>query len=620
MSDEYDVYIEQSGFSLDLEIETGAAGPNQVSSSTATSLSGLLFGRSGAVGVASAAEVQSAADLTTVLQDYSTISAVNTALNTKLNTSGGVVSGLLSFSGIDSVGLRLKSLTSVQYGNLTPGNGDLFVDSTANRVDVRLNGVTHELLDTGGGQRINGTLGISGFLTDAAGSNRLRFDSNGSGATRVISDGSIFLERFANNGVVNLGTSANHNLVLIRNSATQVTLASGSTDVTGNLTATGTGTFTGALNANGGIVLPNNASILGAGVASFTIGDANDTVVFASGSTVFSTPITIGSGGPLFRNSSGTIEVRNNANSANGPMRGQSFEGTGTLNNYSFVSGNAGSATGDTWRFGKGWSGNYDTQLIFAYADNAAKVLIDSTGAITAFGGYYVNVPASSGGSIRPLQHGNSFLRFSAPASGIPGNNTTLEGWDSVFLNASTGNVRLRIGGADRLVLTNTDSTLTGNLTATGQLNAGSTAADTRSVYTSNNNFPLGVSRGTGRFYLGASSNTSTPDLVVSNNVGTERLRLSDSGDLTAIGSLAWSDVRIPRTTKTFRTECFESSLSAWQETSRQEASSTGARWSCLGATPIVRQTLQAAATDAATTQALANSIRSLLINFGFAN
>ena len=185
----------------------------------------------------------------------------------------------------------------------------------------------------------------------------------------------------------------------------------------------------------------------------------------------------------------GTTSVANLTASGTGSF-GNSLTVTGTLNNYSFISGNAGSATGDTWRIGKGWSGNYDTQLIFAYADNAAKVLIDSTGAITAFGGYYVNVPPSSGSSIRPLQHGNSFLRFSAPASGIPGNNITVEGWDSVLLNASTGVIRNRIGGADRLVLTNTDLTLTGNFVASGTVRLGtftvgtlpSAAANTRAT------------------------------------------------------------------------------------------------------------------------------------------
>lgn len=64
----------------------------------------------------------------------------------------------------------------------------------------------------------------------------------------------------------------------------------------------------------------------------------------------------------------------------------------------------------------------------------------------------------------------------------------------------------------------------------------------------------------------------------------------------------------------------WETSLSAWQEPWRGQASATGARIAFLGATPIVRQSLPAAATDAATTQTLANALRSLAINFGLAN
>jgi hypothetical protein len=44
------------------------------------------------------------------------------------------------------------------------------------------------------------------------------------------------------------------------------------------------------------------------------------------------------------------------------------------------------------------------------------------------------------------------------------------------------------------------------------------------------------------------------------------------------------------------------------------------AKWGVLGADAIPRQTLPAAATDAATTQALANALRSVLIAFGFCN
>lgn len=80
-------------------------------------------------------------------------------------------------------------------------------------------------------------------------------------------------------------------------------------------------------------------------------------------------------------------------------------------------------------------------------------------------------------------------------------------------------------------------------------------------------------------------------------------------------------DTRFNRpSTKTLATQVFESSLSAWQETERSQASPSGALWAVFGATPIGRQTLPAAATDAATTQSLANAIRQLLIDFGFSN
>ena len=63
-----------------------------------------------------------------------------------------------SFSGVDHVGLCLNSLTTAQYNALTPANGDLFRDSTTDRIDARLARGTVELVDTAGGQTINGAL------------------------------------------------------------------------------------------------------------------------------------------------------------------------------------------------------------------------------------------------------------------------------------------------------------------------------------------------------------------------------------------------------------------------------------------------------------------------------
>ena len=445
------------------------------------------------------------------------------------STINNTFSGLVNFSGTDTPGLQLKSLTTAQINTLASASalpvGSILVDSTTDRIDARLSRGTVELIDSAGGQTIGGSLALTNlFVGGSSGpqinnnSGIVRIQNNAGNASAPIGIGSdLTLSRNAS-GVLQVGTTAAN--------------ASGSLLLT-NLTASGT------INANGGIVMPTSGGyIIGSGAASFSIGDVNDTITFNAGTNLFASPLTLTSGGPLLQNNAGTIEARNNANSAYTGIRchgltlgsNVSFPGTaitrqisvgdsyndgsifqilngvttlvsfsaangistglnvsatnitasgsvfaaGSTNVYSFSSTHPVSAAPSTsWRFGSGWSGNYDTQFIFAYADNAAKVLIDTSGAITAFGGYYVNVPASSSNSIRPLQHGNSFLRFSAPASGIPGNNITVEGWDSVLLNASTGNVRLRIGGADRLVLTNTDLTLTGNLTASGTVRLG---------------------------------------------------------------------------------------------------------------------------------------------------
>lgn len=91
--------------------------------------------------------------------------------------------------------------------------------------------------------------------------------------------------------------------------------------------------------------------------------------------------------------------------------------------------------------------------------------------------------------------------------------------------------------------------------------------------------------------------------------------------NMTASGTIGFAQARLQQSAaQTFQTQCYDTSLSAWQETMRQQASPSGAKWSVFGATPILQQTLPAAASDAATTQTLANSIRSLLINFGFSN
>jgi hypothetical protein len=71
---------------------------------------------------------------------------------------GLTLSGLQQFTGTSTVGLRVKSLTTAEYNALTAANGDLFVDSTTDRIDARLARGTVELIDSAGGQTIGGTL------------------------------------------------------------------------------------------------------------------------------------------------------------------------------------------------------------------------------------------------------------------------------------------------------------------------------------------------------------------------------------------------------------------------------------------------------------------------------
>ena len=84
----------------------------------------------------------------------------------KLSLTGGTLTGKLAFSGATHSGLCLNSLTTAQYNALTAINGDLFRDSTTDRIDARLARGTVELLDTAGGQTINGALTASGTVTN----------------------------------------------------------------------------------------------------------------------------------------------------------------------------------------------------------------------------------------------------------------------------------------------------------------------------------------------------------------------------------------------------------------------------------------------------------------------
>ncbi len=114
------------------------------------------------------------------LQNWSSLQKLQARQNIDAaSVIGNTFSGLVNFSGTDTSGLRLKSLASVEYGLLIPGTGDLFVDSTTDRIDARLARGSVELIDSAGGQTINGTLTLTGLidLRKAATANILQFST-----------------------------------------------------------------------------------------------------------------------------------------------------------------------------------------------------------------------------------------------------------------------------------------------------------------------------------------------------------------------------------------------------------------------------------------------------------
>jgi hypothetical protein len=129
----------------------GPAGPNTISGTTSTSLNGILAGNGSLVGV--------------VVVDRAYVGLATTDSPT---FAGLTLSGLQSFTGTSTVGLRLKSLTTAQYNALTATNGDIYRDSTTDRIDARLARGTVELIDSAGGQVIGGSLAVTTLFVGGA--------------------------------------------------------------------------------------------------------------------------------------------------------------------------------------------------------------------------------------------------------------------------------------------------------------------------------------------------------------------------------------------------------------------------------------------------------------------
>lgn len=240
-----------------------------------------------------------------------TLSDARLSSNVALENLANVFSAKQSFSGVDHVGLCLNSLTTAQYNALTATNGDLYRDSTTDRIDARLARGTVELVDTAGGQTINGAISAQGTILarngSTVGTNEMRLSHNGTNGVIQCSNGLMQL-------VDPVGT------VMIQMAADSSSLQLGSNSV--------------AIERTGNTRLRMTATTMNFGWTGLTVGYASATQmeinngttgtlrdlslrnITASGTVTGNTFMVGDSTGPLLRNNAGTIEARNNANSA----------------------------------------------------------------------------------------------------------------------------------------------------------------------------------------------------------------------------------------------------------------------------------------------------------------
>lgn len=103
----------------------GAAGLNIVGPTTASGFAdGYFVSRNGVVDLATDAEIVTEAELTAALAAY-------------LPIAGGVLTGLLSFSGTTHAGIRLNNLTTAQRNAIgSPAAGSMIWNSTDSRVNI----------------------------------------------------------------------------------------------------------------------------------------------------------------------------------------------------------------------------------------------------------------------------------------------------------------------------------------------------------------------------------------------------------------------------------------------------------------------------------------------------
>jgi len=169
-----------------------------------------------------------------------------------------------------------------------------------------------------------------------------------------------------------------------------------------------------------------------------------------------------------------------------------------------------------------------------------------------------------------------------------------------------------------------------GLLNTTGSSNTFVGQAAGRDNTTGDHNVFIGVNAGalemgSHRLYI-ANTDTAAPLIYGEFNANflsiNSALRLHQlSSTSTRRDSVAFSGVLVDATdaTRKGRGTIGAYDAAAWREAFRFETNGSAAMVSWFGATAVAKQSLPAAATDAATTQALANAIRTLIINYGLA-
>jgi hypothetical protein len=243
------------------------------------------------------------------------------------------------------------------------------------------------------------------------------------------------------------------------------------------LAVTGTLSASGTINANGGIVMPTSGGyIIGAGAASFSIGDANDTIAFNAGSNLFANPITLTSGGPLLRNNAGTINARNNANNADVPFQASTLIATGTSQSLQLGSSLPGNS-GNIARIGG------SVAIGSLVAEGGTLVLQRQSGAaatITYSGSLDFDLAVSSGSiNLKPVTNLNVTTGTNVNSNGVPirfnlattYNQTGTAGSTDIQINRTETALGsgahnfadFQVGGSSRFSVSNT-----GNLTASG--------------------------------------------------------------------------------------------------------------------------------------------------------